>query len=100
MEYQNLTLKQIYFEAEVIAGDAKAHFDHLNSRQLNWKPADDSWSFAQCLDHLISINGEYYPTFNRILNGGELSASLILLANSKSSNFIGFRSEHLGRPTK
>src|SRR5262245_4750118 len=76
MEYQNFTLKQIYFEAEDILGDAKAHFGHLNSRRLNWKPADDSWSVAQCLDHLISINGEYYPTFNRILNGGELSASL------------------------
>jgi len=46
MEYQNLTLKQIYFEAEDIAGDAKAQFGHLNSRRLNWKPADDSWSVA------------------------------------------------------
>jgi len=69
MEYQNLTLTQIYDEAEVIAGDAKAHFGQLNSRQLNWKPAADSWSVAQCLDHLISINREYYPTFNGILNG-------------------------------
>jgi DinB superfamily len=69
MNYQYLTLPQIYDEAEVIASDAKAHFGHLNSRQLNWKPAADSWSVAQCLDHLISINSEYYPTFNRILNG-------------------------------
>jgi hypothetical protein len=30
MEYQNLTLTQVYDEAEVIAGDAKAHFGHWN----------------------------------------------------------------------
>src|SRR5262245_49418349 len=69
MEYQNLTLPQIYDEAEAIAGDAKTLFGHLNSQQLNWKPAADSWSVAQCLDHLISINREYHPTFDRILKG-------------------------------
>ncbi|MGH9755315.1 MAG: DinB family protein [Blastocatellia bacterium] len=69
MDYQNLTLPQVYDEAEAIAGDAKALFGHLNSEQLNWKPAADSWSVAQCLDHLISINCEYYPVFDRILKG-------------------------------
>ena len=48
-----LTLPQIYDEAEVIADDAKANFGHLNSQQLNWKPAADSWRVAQCLDHRI-----------------------------------------------
>jgi DinB family protein len=69
MDYQKLTLPQIYDEAEAIAGDAKSLFGHLNSEQLNWKPAADSWSVAQCLDHLISINREYNPTFDRILKG-------------------------------
>src|SRR5262245_43400985 len=67
MDYQNLTLPQIFDEAEAIAGDAKTLFGHLNPQQLNWKPAADSWSVAQCLDHLISINREYYPTFDRIM---------------------------------
>jgi len=69
MDYQNLTLPQIYDEAEAVAGDAKALFGHLNAEQLNWKPAPDSWSVAQCLDHLITINQEYYPVFDRVLNG-------------------------------
>ena len=69
MDYQNLTLPQIYDEAEAVAGDAKALFGHLNAEQLNWKPAADSWSVAQCLDHLISANHEYHPVFDRILNG-------------------------------
>jgi hypothetical protein len=69
MDYQNLTLPQIYDEAEAIAVDAKALFGHLNPEQINWKPGADSWSVAQCLDHLISINREYYPVFDRILKG-------------------------------
>ncbi|MBO0726181.1 MAG: DinB family protein [Blastocatellia bacterium] len=67
--YQNLTLPQIYDESESIAVDAKALFGHLNPEQLNWKPAADSWSVAQCLDHLISSNQSYDPVFDRILKG-------------------------------
>jgi len=67
MDYQNLTIPQIFDEAEAISGDAKTLFGHLNTQQLNWKQAADSWSVAQCLEHLISINREYYPVFDRIL---------------------------------
>jgi DinB superfamily len=70
MDYQKLTLPQIFDEAESIAGDAKTLFGQLNTQQLNWKPAADSWSVAQCLDHLITINREYYPVFDRIVSGG------------------------------
>ncbi len=69
MDYQTLALPQIFAEAEAIAGDAKTLFGHLNSQQLNWKPGADSWSVAQCLEHLISTNREFYPVFDRILNG-------------------------------
>jgi hypothetical protein len=69
IDYQNLTLSQIFDEAEAIAGDAKILFGHLNPEQLNWKPAADSWSVAQCLDHLISSNLGFYPVFDRILKG-------------------------------
>jgi len=69
MDYQNLTLPQIFDEAETIIGDARTLFDQLNERQLNWKPAADSWSVAQCLEHLVSINREYFPVFDRILKG-------------------------------
>jgi len=69
MDYQTLKLPQICNEAEAIAGDAKTLFGHLNTQQLNWKPGGDSWSVAQCLEHLISINREYLPVFTRILKG-------------------------------
>jgi hypothetical protein len=67
--YQNLTLPQIYDEAESIAVDAKALFGHLNLEQLNWKPSADSWSVSQCLEHLISSNQAYDPVLDRILRG-------------------------------
>ena len=67
MDYQNMALPQIFDEAEAIAGDAKTLFGHLNPEQINWKAAADSWSVAQCLDHLISGNCEYHPIFDRIL---------------------------------
>jgi hypothetical protein len=69
MNYQNLTLPQIYDEVEAVAGDAKVLFGNLNSEQLNWKPTADSWSVAECLEHLVSTSHEYYPVFDRILKG-------------------------------
>jgi len=76
MDYQNIALPQIFDEAEAIAGDAKALFGHLNPEQLNWKPAADSWSVAQCLDHLISANRGFHPVFDRILKGEHRKAFL------------------------
>jgi hypothetical protein len=31
----------------------KIEFQNITHRQLNWKPAPDSWSMGQCLDHLV-----------------------------------------------
>jgi hypothetical protein len=68
-DYRDLTLSQVYDEAEAIAVDAKNLFGHLTPEQLNWKPAADSWSVAQCLDHLIASNRSNEPIFDRILKG-------------------------------
>ena len=45
-------------------------FGSLTETQLNWKPATDKWSIAQCLDHLIQTNKTYFVTFDQILSGG------------------------------
>jgi hypothetical protein len=36
-------------------------FGTLTSMQLNWKPNADTWSIAQNIDHLITINSTYLP---------------------------------------
>lgn len=41
-------------------------FDGLNSEQLNWKPAPDSWSVGQCLDHLLVGNKKYFDLFRSL----------------------------------
>ncbi len=65
-----LTLPQIFTEAEAIARDAQSTFGHLNAEQLNWKPSADQWSVAQCLDHLISANRAlFFLAFDQTING-------------------------------
>ena len=51
------------------AGDkVKAGFSNINLQQLNWKPAPESWSIGQCLDHLIISDCSYFPALKKITN--------------------------------
>ena len=50
--------------------DAKESFGGLTVEQLNWKPAENSWSVAQCLDHLIKTNHEFDAEFEKLMAGG------------------------------
>lgn len=52
-----------------IADDARDSFGSLSGEQLNWKPAANSWSVAQCLDHLIKTNEQFYPEFEKLASG-------------------------------
>jgi hypothetical protein len=56
-------------EASAIAADAERIFGSLTPPQLNWKPDASRWSVAQCFEHLIKINAEYFPQFRRIEDG-------------------------------
>lgn len=56
-------------ELQKTADDATATFGSLNAAQLNWKPAEKSWSVAQCFDHLITVHGMYFPLFERLASG-------------------------------
>lgn len=56
-------------EMEKIAADARESFGALRGDQLNWKPAVNSWSVGQCLDHLILTNEQFYPEFDKITAG-------------------------------
>ena len=39
----------------------------LSPGQLNWKPAEGSWSVGQCLDHLLVANDVYLPAMAEAL---------------------------------
>lgn len=44
-------------------------FSTLAFDQLNWKPSAESWSIAQCLDHLMVSHNAYFPALEMITNG-------------------------------
>ena len=53
--------------------DARDKFNqevaNLTTEQLNWKPAPESWSAGQCLDHLIVADSLYFPALRSIADG-------------------------------
>jgi len=51
-----------------ISHKASEKFSGLSERQLNWKPEPAKWSIAQCLDHLIVSNKNYYPAFEKLIS--------------------------------
>ncbi|HTK37974.1 MAG TPA: DinB family protein [Pyrinomonadaceae bacterium] len=62
-------LDYVIAELQKTAADATAEFGDLSAAQLNWKPAEKSWSVAQCFDHLITVHSQYFPLFERIAAG-------------------------------
>jgi len=52
-----------------ISEDVQSSFGDLSVGQLNWKPAPESWSVAQCLDHLIKSNEEFFPELDHLAAG-------------------------------
>ena len=44
-------------------------FSGISSEQLNWKVSPESWSIAQCLDHLIVSDNSYFPVLKKISDG-------------------------------
>jgi len=44
-------------------------FGGLSAEQLNWKPNPETWSIAQNINHLITINETYFPVIEKVQNG-------------------------------
>ncbi|KXK06505.1 MAG: DinB superfamily protein [Acidobacteria bacterium OLB17] len=63
--------EKIKADLRAISEDAKAAFGGLDANSLNWKPSAESWSVAQCLDHLILTSTELGPAIDRKLKGEE-----------------------------
>ena len=62
-------ISSVIEEMSKTAADARETFGELTAEQLNWKPAEKSWSVAQCLDHLILTNEQFYPEFEKLAAG-------------------------------
>jgi hypothetical protein len=69
MDYATLSLAEVQSGLEAVAREAHATFGNLNVRQLNWRPADDRWSIAQCFDHLLTANRQMFQAAEDALDG-------------------------------
>lgn len=60
---QQLREKYISDTESVIKDFGK--FKSLSEDQINWKPSAESWSIAECVDHLIVTNKLYFNEFEK-----------------------------------
>jgi hypothetical protein len=66
---QSSEIEALRSKLRELALDVSNSFGTLSAAQINWKPRPDSWSVAQCLDHLITSNKGYLPIFDQVLSG-------------------------------
>ena len=69
-------IESLVSQVDLISNDARTFFGGLTKEQLNWKPAPERWSVAQCFDHLITTNSGYLPVINDVLKGQKKSSVL------------------------
>ena len=76
MAYYRVELPALIEVANTVAPQVRAEFGSLRADQLNWKPSPDKWSVGQCFDHLIVSNAEYFPIFDRVLQGAKTTNTI------------------------
>ena len=64
-----LFIQQILTKAKEAGEKVRTEFSALSTGQLNWKSSAESWSIAQCLDHLVVTDGLYSASLQRIAEG-------------------------------
>jgi DinB superfamily len=61
-----LFIQQMLQRGKEAGEKVRTEFTNLSLQQLNWKPAPESWSIGQCLDHLIVSDCLYFPDLKKI----------------------------------
>ena len=78
-------IAQITSALSEVAEEARSTFGSLTPEQLNWKPAENTWSVGQCFEHIIKTNEEFYPEFEKLASGERKNTFF-----EKYSPFSGF----------
>ena len=85
-------IDKVISDLQKTADDFFLAFGTLTAEQLNWQPAANSWSVAQCMDHLIRTHSRFIPVLARF-ELGEAKLSLW----ERYSPFSGFLGRFLIR---
>ena len=83
----NDRINYVTSEMQKTADDAHVTFGSLSGEQLNWKPAEKSWSVGQCLEHIIKTNEQFYDEFNNLSAGTRRNT--FWQSNSPLTGFFG-----------
>ena len=69
-------LETIVTQSRKNGAEAGALVSGLTDAQLNWKPAPEKWSIAQCLEHLTAASRGFNPYFvDALARGGQKFAA-------------------------
>jgi hypothetical protein len=69
-------LQTVTSEIAEVNAEAREVVDNLSEAQLNWKPSADSWSIAQCLEHLTLASEKFNPYFDRVIAGAKAKGTV------------------------
>jgi uncharacterized damage-inducible protein DinB len=62
-------IKTILQKGKEAKDKVKFEFSNISLEQLNWKSSPESWSIAQCLDHLVVSHSSYFSDLKKITEG-------------------------------
>lgn len=62
-------MKQWIQEINTISSEVEHLFGALSTEVLHHKPNPATWSIAENLQHLITLNSSYFPIFKQLKNG-------------------------------
>lgn len=102
-DYTRFSLDDIGTELSAIAREAQEIFTPLTAAQLNWKPDAASWSVAQCLDHLITIDRQMLDVMAKVVapdHRKELVERIPFLAKLLGPTMVRSLGPQVGRKLK
>ncbi len=66
-ELKNAHLRSLSERLEKHVEEVRGFANAFNPQQLNWKPDEKSWSIAQCLDHIIVSDQQYFAGIKKAI---------------------------------
>lgn len=80
-------IESILQKGKEVKEKARLEFSDISLEQLNWKLSAESWSIAQCLDHLIIADSFYFPELKKIIEGTKVGLQIFNNIPVSSSNW-------------
>lgn len=67
----NAEIERLLYQVDVLLQDADGLVFGLSDRQFNWRSSPESWSIAECLDHLNTANARFAMEYKRAISEGK-----------------------------